>query len=122
MAIASDLLELVPIGEENAAPGLLLWKLLNMWSPATIKHNLQQMADKGVIERKRVRRGPHETNLYFRSRKIEQLPSVMRDPKTPAGLREQVAPGHGAACLREIENRLVEDRELHSTVGGPEGF
>ena len=106
MAIASDLLELVPIGEENAAPGLLLWKLLNMWSPATIKHNLQQMADKGVIERKLVRRGPHETNLYFRSRKIEQLPSVMRDPKTPAGLRVQVAPGRGAACAREIENRL----------------
>jgi len=106
MAIASDLLELVPIGEENAAPGLLLWKLLNMWSPATIKHNLQQMADKGVIERKRVRRGPHETNLYFRSRKIEHLPSVMRDPKTPAGLREQVAPGRGASCVREIENRL----------------
>ena len=106
MAIASDLFELVPIGEENAAPGLLLWKLLNMWSPATIKHNLQQMADNGVIERKRVRRGPHETNLYFRSRKIEHLPSVMRDPKTPAGLREQVAPGRGAACVREIENRL----------------
>jgi hypothetical protein len=72
MAIASDLLELVPIGEENAAPGLLLWKQLDMWSPAGIKHNLQEMADKGVIERKRVRCGPHETNLYFRSRKSEQ--------------------------------------------------
>ena len=73
MAISSDLLELVPIGEENAAPGLLLWKQLNMWSPASIKHNLQQMADKGVIERKRVRRGPHETNLYFRSRPGSQV-------------------------------------------------
>ena len=91
MTIANDLLELVPIGEESAAPGLLLWKKLNMWSPASIKHNLQQMADKGVIERKRVRRGPHETNVYFRSRKIAQLPSVMRDPKAPTGLRVEVA-------------------------------
>ena len=47
---------------------LLLWKQLNIGSPASIKHNLQQMADDGVIERMRVRRGPHETNLYFRSR------------------------------------------------------
>jgi hypothetical protein len=68
MAISRDLLKLVPVGEENAVSGLLLWKQLNMWSPASIKHNLQQMADDGVIERKRVRRGPHETNLYFRSR------------------------------------------------------
>ena len=68
MAISSHLLDLVPVDEENAVPGLLLWKQLNMWSPASIKHTLQQMADNGVIERKRVRRGPHETNLYFRSR------------------------------------------------------
>jgi hypothetical protein len=33
----------------------------------SIKHNLQQMAANGLIERKRVLRGPHETNLYFRS-------------------------------------------------------
>ena len=68
MAISSDLLELVPVGEENAVPGLLLWKRLNMWSPMSVKHNLQQMTADGLIERKRVRRGPHETNLYFRSR------------------------------------------------------
>jgi hypothetical protein len=68
MAISSDLLELVPIGEDNAVSGLLLWKQLNMWSPVSIKHNLQQMADKGLIERKRVLRGPHETNLYFKLR------------------------------------------------------
>jgi hypothetical protein len=74
MAISRDLLKLVPVGEENAVSGLLLWKQLNMWSPASIKHNLQQMADDGVIERKRVRRGPHETNLYFRSR-IEARPA-----------------------------------------------
>jgi hypothetical protein len=55
MAISSDLLKLVPVGEENAVSGLLLWKQLKMRSPATIKHNLQQMADDGLIERKRVR-------------------------------------------------------------------
>ena len=54
MAISGYLLELVPIGEENAVSGLLLWKQLNMWSPASIKHNLQQMAEEGLIERKRV--------------------------------------------------------------------
>ena len=68
MAISSDLLKLVPVGEENAVSGLWLWKQLNMWSPASIKHNLQQMADNRLIERKRVLRGPYETNLYFRSR------------------------------------------------------
>jgi len=68
MTISGYLLELVPIGEENAVSGLLLWKQLNMWSPASIKHNLQQMADSGLIERKSVRRGPHETRLYFRCR------------------------------------------------------
>jgi len=39
-----------------------------MRSPASIKLNLQQMADDGVIERKRFPREPHETNLYFRLR------------------------------------------------------
>ncbi len=39
-----------------------------MWSAASIKHNLQQMAAEGLIERKRVSRGPYETNLYFRAR------------------------------------------------------
>jgi hypothetical protein len=38
-----------------------------MWSAASIKHNLQQMAAEGLIERKRVSCGPCEINLYFRS-------------------------------------------------------
>ena len=68
MSVSDDLAELIPIGEENAISGLLLWKQLKMWSPASIKHNLRQMAREGLIERKQVLRGGHETTLYFRSR------------------------------------------------------
>jgi len=68
MAINGYLLDLLPVGEENAVSGLMLWKQLNMWSVASVKHNLQQMADSGLIERKSVRRGPHETRLYFKPR------------------------------------------------------
>ena len=68
MSISNELLKLVPVGEENAVSGLLLWRQLGMWSAASIKHNLQQMAAEGLIERKRISRGPYETNLYFRAR------------------------------------------------------
>jgi hypothetical protein len=67
MSIPQVLLELVPIGEENAVSGLLLWKQLKMWSPVSIKHNLRLMAREGIIERKPVRLHGHETTLYFRS-------------------------------------------------------
>jgi predicted transcriptional regulator len=76
MAISTDLLKLVPVGEENAVPGLLLWKQLNMWSPASIKHNLQQMADNGLIERKRVPRGAARDQFVFQ---IAQLISAKRN-------------------------------------------
>ena len=68
MAITSYLLNLLPVGEENAVSGLMLWEQLHMWSVASVKHNLQQMADSGLIERKSVRRGPHETRLYYKPR------------------------------------------------------
>ena len=57
----------------------------NRWSPASIKHNLQQMADDGVIERKRVRRGPHETNLYFRSRIEGPVGAIAFPPSARSG-------------------------------------
>jgi hypothetical protein len=66
MAISDHLFELVPIGEENAVSGLSLWRQLKMWSASSVKHNLQRMANEGSIERKRIFRGPHEINLYFR--------------------------------------------------------
>jgi hypothetical protein len=68
MPISQAIFEIVPLGEENAVSGRLLWKQLGMWSAPSIKSNLLQMAEKGLIERKRIVRGPHETNLYFRSR------------------------------------------------------
>jgi DNA-binding PadR family transcriptional regulator len=66
MTISSALIDLVPIGEENAATGLLLWKQLGMWSPTSIKHTLNDMAEAGLIERKRVQRGAGDISFYFR--------------------------------------------------------
>jgi hypothetical protein len=39
-----------------------------MWSAPSIKAKLNEMAAAGLIERKRIVRGPHDTHLYFRSR------------------------------------------------------
>jgi len=41
---------------------------LGMWSAPSIKAKLKEMAAAGLIEPKRVVRGAHDTNLYFRSR------------------------------------------------------
>ena len=41
MSISDELARLIPIGEENAVSGLLLWKQLKMWSPMSIKHTLR---------------------------------------------------------------------------------
>ena len=68
MPIAQDLIEVVPIGEENAVTSNLLWKQLGMWSAASIKHKLNEMAEAGLIEQKRVLREGRQTNLYFRLR------------------------------------------------------
>jgi hypothetical protein len=68
MSISDELARLIPIGEENAVSGLLLWKQLKMWSPMSIKHTLRLMARDGRIERKQVQRDGRETILYFRSR------------------------------------------------------
>ncbi|MEH2546018.1 DNA-binding MarR family transcriptional regulator [Bradyrhizobium sp. AZCC 2262] len=68
MSISGELAKLIPIGEENAVSGLLLWKQLKMWSPPSIKHTLRAMAREGRIERKQVQRDGRETTLYFRLR------------------------------------------------------
>ena len=54
MSISDELAKLIPIGEENAVSGLLLWKQLKMWSPMSIKHTLRLMARDGRIERKQL--------------------------------------------------------------------
>jgi hypothetical protein len=68
MSIARELLKLVPIGEENAVTGRLLWNQLGMWSAASIKHKLNELAAAGMIERKRVLREARPTSLYFKMR------------------------------------------------------
>ena len=66
MPVAQDLIGVVPIGEENAVTSNLLWKQLDMWSAASIKHKLNEMAAAGLIEQKLVLREGRQTNLYFR--------------------------------------------------------
>ena len=66
MPLGDDLFAVVPIGEENAVTGQLLWKHLGMWSAASIKHKLNELAAAGLIERKRVLREARPTSLYFR--------------------------------------------------------
>ena len=39
MPHSQALFEIVPVGEENAVSGRLLWKQLGMWSAESIKHN-----------------------------------------------------------------------------------
>jgi len=56
MPVSQDILPVIPVGEENAVTAQLLWKQLNLWSFASIKHKLNEMAAAGLIERKRVSR------------------------------------------------------------------
>ena len=68
MPISQAIFEIIPVSEENAVSGRLLWKQLGMWSAPSIKAKLNEMAAAGLIERKHIVRGHHGTNLYFRSR------------------------------------------------------
>ena len=66
MSLSRELIELVPIGEENAVTGRLLWRQLGMWSADSIKHKLNEMAEAGLIQRKRVMREARQTSVYYR--------------------------------------------------------
>jgi hypothetical protein len=66
--ISEDLLRVIPIGEESAVTGYLLWKQLDMWSLAAVKQKLNEMAAAGLIQRKRVMREARLTSLYYRPR------------------------------------------------------
>ena len=68
MPLSLDILPVIPVGEENAVTAQLLWKQLNLWSFASIKHKLNEMAVAGLIQRKRVLRETRKTSLYFRPR------------------------------------------------------
>ena len=62
------ILPVIPVGEENAVTARLLWKQLVLWSFASIKHKLNEMAVAGLIQRKRVMREARQTRLYCRPR------------------------------------------------------
>jgi hypothetical protein len=47
MPISQAIFEIVPVGEENAVSGRLLWKQLGMWSAQGVKHKLNQLAAEG---------------------------------------------------------------------------
>jgi hypothetical protein len=68
MPIYRDILPVIPVGEENAVTAWLLWKQLDLWSFASIKHKLNEMAVGGLIQRKRVMREARQTSLYYRRR------------------------------------------------------
>jgi hypothetical protein len=51
VSISKSLLGVIPSGEENAVTGRHLWKKLGMWSLASIKQSLNEMADQGSVER-----------------------------------------------------------------------
>ena len=60
------LLQLLPIGEENAVSARWIWGVERLWSPATFKTKLNQLANEGLIERKVIARGQNRQVLYFR--------------------------------------------------------
>jgi hypothetical protein len=65
MPISQAIFEIIPVGEENAVSGRLLWKQLGMWSASSIKAKLNEMAAAGLIERKRIVRGPRRDQSVF---------------------------------------------------------
>ena len=66
MPVSRDILPVIPVGEENAVTARLLWKQLDLWSFASIKQKLNEMAVAGLIQRKRVMREARQTSLYYR--------------------------------------------------------
>jgi hypothetical protein len=68
MTVSRDILPVIPVGEENAVTAEVLWKQLDLWSFASIKAKLNEMAVAGLIQRKRVMREARQTSLYYRPR------------------------------------------------------
>ena len=66
MPVSQDKLLVIPVGEENAVTARLLLKQLSLWSYASIKHKLNEMAVAGLILRKRGMRQTRQLSLYYR--------------------------------------------------------
>ena len=67
----SFLFPLVPIGESSALTAKAIWKIEQIWSPASIKARLRELAMRGLIERKQVRTGQNVMTFYYRVHKGE---------------------------------------------------
>jgi hypothetical protein len=65
MPIDQDILNLLPIGEQNAVSSRLLWKQLGVWAPSSIKLALSKLSAAGRIGEKGVQRDGRYTILYF---------------------------------------------------------
>lgn len=66
MKIDRALLGLVPVGEENAVTARLLWQVNRIGVVATVKFKLNMMASEGLVQRKKIWRGPSEATLYWK--------------------------------------------------------
>jgi len=62
----SFLLPLVPVGENSAISARAIWESNKIWSPASIKARLRELATQGLIERKQVRTGQNVMTFYYR--------------------------------------------------------
>ena len=60
------LFHMVPVGEENAVTGRLLWRQLGLGALSTAKLKLNRMAEQNLIVRKRATKGAFEYSLYFK--------------------------------------------------------
>jgi hypothetical protein len=67
-SVPDELLDVVPIGEENAVSSRVIWKRFGLWSPTNVKLKLNVLARNGQIERRFIQRGLGGVNLYFRQR------------------------------------------------------
>jgi hypothetical protein len=61
-----SLIQLVPIGEENAVTARLIWQLEKVGTIGTLRHKLSSLATKGLIEKKHVKSGHKDTAVFFR--------------------------------------------------------
>ena len=64
------LVEVVPIGEDNAAPAMAIWRALDCWALETISHRLNRLAEAGTIRRRKTPWGSGGRWVYWR-----ELPS-----------------------------------------------
>jgi hypothetical protein len=60
------LFQLVPVGEENAVSARMIWKSHGIGAMESTKQALNQMAARGLIERKKVYIAPTDKISYFR--------------------------------------------------------